>query len=32
MGRIAIVEGVRTHFIKAWTLFEDITAQKLGTI
>lgn len=32
MGRIAIVEGVRTPFIKAWTLFEDIPAQKLGTI
>lgn len=32
MGRIAIVEGVRTPFIKAWTLFEDMPAQKLGAI
>jgi len=32
MGRIAIVEGIRTPFIKAWTLFEDIPAQKLGAI
>lgn len=32
MGRIAIVEGVRTPFIKAWTVFEDIPAQKLGAI
>lgn len=30
MGRIAIVEGIRTPFVKAWTLFEDIPAQKLG--
>ncbi|MBI5124190.1 MAG: hypothetical protein HZA72_02090 [Candidatus Omnitrophica bacterium] len=32
MGRIAIVEGIRTPFIKAWTLFEDIPAQRLGAI
>lgn len=32
MGRIAIVEGIRTPFIKAWTLFEDMPAQKLGAI
>jgi acetyl-CoA C-acetyltransferase/acetyl-CoA acyltransferase len=32
MGRIAIVEGVRTPFIKAWTLFEHIPAQKLGML
>lgn len=32
MRRIAIVEGVRTPFSKAWTLFEDIPAQRLGTI
>ncbi len=32
MGRIAIVEGIRTPFVKSWTLFEDIPAQKLGAI
>ncbi|MCQ9207240.1 MAG: thiolase family protein [Omnitrophica bacterium] len=32
MGRIAIVEGVRTPFVKAWTVFEDIPAHKLGAI
>ncbi len=32
MGRIAIVEGIRTPFVKAWTLFEDVPAQKLGAI
>ncbi|MBI5143515.1 MAG: thiolase family protein [Candidatus Omnitrophica bacterium] len=32
MGRIAIVEGIRTPFVRAWTLFEDIPAQALGTI
>src|SRR3989338_56484 len=32
MGRIAIVECVRTPFVKAWTLFEDIPAQRLGAI
>lgn len=30
MGRIAIVEGVRTPFIKGWTDFRDIPAQNLG--
>lgn len=32
MGRIAIVDGIRTPFIKSWTLFEDLPAQKLGAI
>ncbi len=32
MDRIAVVEGIRTPFVKAWTLFEDIPAQILGTI
>lgn len=32
MGRIAIVEGIRTPFVKAWTYFSDIPAQALGTI
>jgi acetyl-CoA C-acetyltransferase/acetyl-CoA acyltransferase len=32
MGRIAIVEGIRTPFVKAWTLFQDISAQRLGAI
>ncbi|MDO8525904.1 MAG: acetyl-CoA C-acyltransferase, partial [Candidatus Omnitrophota bacterium] len=32
MDRIAIVDGIRTPFVKAWTLFEDIHAQALGTI
>lgn len=32
MGRIAIVEGIRTPFVKAWTVFEDIPAQTLGAI
>ncbi len=30
MKRIAVVNGVRTPFIKAWTLFNDIPAQTLG--
>jgi len=30
MGRIAIVDGVRTPFIKSWTFFEDIPAHRLG--
>src|ERR1041385_2964879 len=30
MKKIAIVNGVRTPFIKAWTLFDRLTAQKLG--
>lgn len=32
MERIAVVEGVRTPFVKAWTLFEDIPAQRLGAV
>src|SRR3989338_6767247 len=32
MGRIAIVEGIRTPFIKAWTLFEDVPSQRLGAL
>lgn len=32
MGRIAVVDGIRTPFVKAWTLFEDIPAQRLGAI
>jgi len=32
MGRIAIVDGVRTPFIKSWGLFEDMPAQKLGAM
>lgn len=32
MDRIAIIDGIRTPFVKAWTLFEDIPAQILGTI
>jgi len=32
MGRIAIVEGIRTPFVKAWTLFENIPAQNLGAL
>ncbi|MBI5124550.1 MAG: thiolase family protein [Candidatus Omnitrophica bacterium] len=32
MGRIAIVDGIRTPFVKAWTSFEDLPAQKLGAI
>ncbi|MFH1997053.1 MAG: thiolase family protein [Candidatus Omnitrophota bacterium] len=31
MGRIAIVDGIRTPFSKAWSVFEDIPAQALGT-
>ena len=30
--RIAVVEGLRTPFIKSWTLFNDIPAQDLGVI
>lgn len=29
---IVIVDGVRTPFIKAWTLFNDLPAQKLGSL
>lgn len=32
MDRVAIVNGIRTPFIKAWTLFQDIPAQRLGAI
>lgn len=32
MKKIAIVDGLRTPFIKAWTLFNDIPAQKLGAL
>jgi acetyl-CoA C-acetyltransferase/acetyl-CoA acyltransferase len=32
MGRIAIVEGIRTPLVKAWTLFENIPAQELGAL
>jgi len=32
MDRIAVIDGIRTPFVKAWTLFEDIPAQILGTI
>ncbi len=30
--KIAVVNGVRTPFIKAWTLFEGLSAQKLGAL
>lgn len=32
MKKIAIVEGVRTPFIKAWSLFDGLSAQRLGAI
>jgi len=32
MKKIAVVEGVRTPFIKAWTLFDEMPAQKLGAV
>lgn len=32
MKKIAIVEGVRTPFIKAWTVFDHIPAQRLGAM
>lgn len=32
MKKIAIVNGIRTPFIKSWTLFDQITAQQLGGI
>ena len=32
MKKIAIVEGVRTPFIKAWSLFDSLSAQKLGAL
>ncbi len=30
MKKIAIVDGIRTPFIKAWSSFEHVSAQKLG--
>ena len=30
--RIVIVDGVRTPYIKAWTLFNDLSASELGRI
>jgi len=30
--QIVIVGGVRTPFVKAWTLFNDLSAQKLGSL
>ncbi len=32
MGRIAIVDGIRTPFVKSWTLFEDVPSHILGAI
>lgn len=32
MDRIAIVDGIRTPFVKSWTFFEDIPAQRLGAV
>ena len=32
MSRIAIVDGVRTPFVKAWTDFEDLPVHELGRI
>lgn len=32
MSRIAIVDGIRTPFIKAWTDFQGLPAQELGRI
>ncbi|MSR77126.1 MAG: thiolase family protein [Candidatus Omnitrophica bacterium] len=32
MKKIAVVNGIRTPFIKAWTLFEKMPAQKLGAL
>ena len=32
MSRIAIVDGIRTPFIRAWTEFQDLPAQDLGRI
>ena len=29
---IVVVDGVRTPFVKAWTLFNDLSAQKLGSL
>ncbi len=32
MKKIAIVQGVRTPFVKAWTSFQKVPAQKLGAL
>ena len=32
MKRIAVIDGVRTPFIKSWTLFDRLPAQKLGAL
>ncbi len=32
MKRIAIVDGIRTPFIKSWTLFQEIPVERLGAI
>ena len=32
MKRIAIVNGVRTPFVKAWDAFDNIPAQQLGAM
>jgi acetyl-CoA acetyltransferase len=32
MPRIAIIDGIRTPFVKAWTDFWDIPGQELGSI
>lgn len=32
MSRIAIVDGIRTPFVRAWTDFWDLPAQELGRI
>lgn len=32
MGKIAIVNGVRTPFVKAWDDFDDIPAHQLGAL
>ena len=30
MKKVAVVNGVRTPFVKAWTLFDSLPAQRLG--
>ncbi|TAN59945.1 thiolase family protein [bacterium] len=32
MSRVAIVSGIRTPFVRAWTDFGDISAQELGRL
>lgn len=32
MKKIAVVDGIRTPFIKAWSLFDNLSAQKLGAL